>query len=152
LHISRRRDRPNITANLVFRQSDKHSDYLHNLKNLFKDYCSNTPILKTESKNNTYITLQFATKVSPYFNYFHDLFYINGKKVVPYGVEHLKTPRALAHWFKDDGTTDRYKGGIVGFVFCTDSFTWADVLYLGYILKIKFNIITNVHKSSSGPR
>jgi hypothetical protein len=154
LHISKRRDRGNVTANLIFRQSIIHKDYLYHLYNIFKYFCTNTMEPKIyKSSNDKYLTLNFCTRVSPIFNYYHDLFYINGKKVIPYGVEHLFTPEALAYWFKDDGTTDRsLNGKIIGFSFCTDSFSYSDVYYLSHILKYNYKLNCSIFSSKDNPR
>jgi hypothetical protein len=156
LHISRRRDRPNVTANLVIRQSIIHKDYFYHILEVLEPFCTNTKpsrtIYKFKGSDKEYEVLHFNTKVSPIFNYYHDLFYINGIKVVPYGVEHLLTPRALAYWFKDDGTTDRSNGKVVGYILCTDNFSFSDCYYLCHVLEVKFNFKCSVFSSKGNPR
>jgi len=154
LHISRIKDRPNITANLVFRQSIIQKDYFYYLYDLFKLYRTDTEpyIAESEISGKKYIALQFATRVFPLFNYYHDLFYIDNIKVVPYGIDKLLTPRALAFWFMDDGTTSRSNGNIVSFYLCTDSFSYSDVYYLCHILETNFKLKCSVHSNKNNPR
>lgn len=44
-----------------------------------------------------YSQLQFKTLVFPCLNAYHELFYLNGKKIIPKNIGDLLTPRALAY-------------------------------------------------------
>jgi hypothetical protein len=51
---------------------------------------------------------RFVTKSHPYLIELREMFYLDGKKVVPSQIsELLKTPLSLAVWFMDDGTVDK---------------------------------------------
>jgi len=63
-----------------------------------------------------YQQIRFQTRSLAVFNQFHDLFYLNGVKVIPAIIVELLTPRALAFWAMDDGT--RHSTGY-GFYLCT---------------------------------
>jgi len=71
-------------ALLRFGQGLVHEDYLRYLYEQFKGYCpsapkiSNSPSDKRTGKEYSRIT--FHTRALPCFNYWHDLFYLNGKK------------------------------------------------------------------------
>ena len=69
------------------------------------------------------------------FNYYHDLFYCNNKKVVPDNIEELLTARSLAYWAMDDGHAERS-----GFIFNTNCFTLKEVQLLIKALKNKFDL------------
>ena len=87
--------------------------------------------------NKQYEALQFATMALPCFNMFRDIFYSNGKKVVPSNIDELLTDIGLAHWIMDDGVK-RNKG----LVLCTDSFSISDVVRLSNVLRIKYGLNT----------
>lgn len=59
LHISRKRDRPNVTANLVIRQSIIHKDYFYHIREILEPFCTNTKpsrnITKIKGSDKEYI-------------------------------------------------------------------------------------------------
>lgn len=80
--------------------SEKHREYLEFLYNLYKPYINTEPALirvynrKTNSYNNV---LKFKTLSIPQLIYYYELFYVNGKKLIPSNIEELITPVGLAH-------------------------------------------------------
>ena len=58
------------------------------------------PDLRT---NKIYSSIQFKTLALPCLNYYKDLFYKDGKKIIPTNINDLLTARALAYWICDDG-------------------------------------------------
>ena len=50
-----------------------------------------------------YISVKFSTLTSPIFNYYHNIFYLNDKKIIPLNLEELLTSEGLAYWAMDDG-------------------------------------------------
>jgi len=66
--------------------SEKHREYLEFLYNLYKPYINTEPALirvynrKTNSYNNV---LKFKTLSIPQLIYYYELFYVNGKKLIP---------------------------------------------------------------------
>jgi len=86
-------------AHLIFRQGLVHDPYLNLLYSLFQDFCNSGPkeqehfLKKTNKKYNT---KYFQTYSLPCFNEYYDLFYQNGKKIVPKNIKNLLSPRALA--------------------------------------------------------
>ena len=116
----------NTNARLQFKQSIIHQEYIEHLYGVFKEYCNKSPI-KLEyldnrpNKMKKYESLKFQTANIPCFNYYYELFYNDGKKLIPKKIgEHL-TARGLAYWIMDDGY--KSQGGLY---ICTESFNLED--------------------------
>lgn len=59
----------------------------------------------------------------------------------------LLTERGLAYWIMDDG----YKS-VNGFYLCTESYTLDDHQVLVSVLRNKFHLNCNIHKTTNGNR
>ena len=132
-------------SRFLFEQGEVHRDYLFHLYDLFKDYCKTEPKIYSrfdKRTNKTYSRVKFSMLTSPLFNYYHDLFYLNGNKIIPANLGELLTARSLAYWAMDDGN----KTG-TGFRLNTQSFTKDENLFLIKILKDNFNLdcTLNIH-------
>lgn len=132
-----RRDKKN--ARLIFKQGIVHKDYINHLFNLFSTY-SNMEAPKhheylDKRTSKTYTSVVFNTYSLPCFNYYHDLFYVNGVKRIPDNIGELLTPIGLAYWAMDDGTKRSNQ-----FIFCTDSYTLSEVELLILVLKNNFDL------------
>lgn len=84
--------------------SKKHAEYLKFIYDLYKPYITiKVYNKKTDSYNEVLkfktISLCGATQLI----YYHELFYIKGKKIVPGNIEKLMTPVVLAHLIMGDG-------------------------------------------------
>ena len=86
---------------------------------------------------------RFRTFTFSSFDWISDAFYPNNRKRIPDFIESYLTPRALAVWMMDDGTSIKNKG----FKFSTNSFTLKEIQNLALILKTKYNLKTTIHKS-----
>ena len=86
---------------------DEHGDYVLHLFDIFKSFCTSLPSKVERLKNNT-IDLRFQTIGHQEFNYFGQLFYPEGKKILPSDQEISKwlTPVAFSYWYMDDGGID----------------------------------------------
>ena len=86
---------------------DEHEDYVLYLFDVFKSFCKSLPSKVERSKNNT-IDLRFQTIAHQEFNDFGQLFYPEGKKILPSDQEIFKwlTPVAFSYWYMDDGGID----------------------------------------------
>ena len=126
---------------LCFKQSSKNEEYILHLYSLFQEYCLTSPRkYKAKLKGKTYESIVFDTLTYSVFNYYHELFYKDNKKVVPLSIgEHL-TARSLAYWAMDDGGADRS-----GFILYTNSFTKDEVNLLINVLKSKFDLNCSIH-------
>jgi hypothetical protein len=113
--------RPNINRNarFGFKQSMDHFKYFWSVFLKLSHFCSSSPYLtKSIHKGKAYFGVGFTTRTLPCFTELHNLFYVNGKKIVPLNLFEILTPEALAHWICCDGS--RTGGGIT---LHTQSFT-----------------------------
>ena len=69
------------------------------------------------------------------FTVLHNLFYSNGKKIIPQNIYELLTPLALAHVIMGDGSAQRH-----GLIICTYSYTVQDVVRLINVIIIKYRL------------
>jgi hypothetical protein len=134
-----------VNVNLYFEQGVVHEDYLLHLYDLFEIYCSSVP--KTNSRfdkrtGKEYSRIRFQTRSLPCFGEFYNLFYYEGKKIIPRSLGDLLTPSGLAYFAMDDGTLT--KDG--SFYFCTDNFLVEDTKYFSSLLNTKFNLNTTLHR------
>jgi len=97
------------------------------------------PKLTSDGAGGKHQSLRFRTKRLPVFNWFRDLFYPAGVKIVPSNIGLLLTPRALAYWIMDDGG---YRTS--GIIIHTNSFTKTDVVLLASVLDSSFGIKATV--------
>lgn len=125
-------------ARFVFAQSHVREDYFNFVYNMFKPYCKGESYqYKGNSKlTGPYQGFRFNTLSLPCFNFFYDLFYVNGVKIIPINIIDYLTPISLADWISDDGTFHA-KGYLV---LCTDGFTQAEVELLCSALSKKWNL------------
>jgi hypothetical protein len=87
----------------------------------------------------------FNTYSLPCFNELYNLFYFEGKKIIPSNLADLLTPMGLAYLAMDDGTL--IKGG--GFYFCTNNFLFEDNKYFSSILNSNLFIFLVENKKGS---
>lgn len=131
----------NTNTCLCFKQSMINEAYILHLYTLFQEYCKMSPRINDKVLNGkTFQSLSFDTLTYPAFNYYHDLFYKNKKKIVPLNIQDLLTPRGIAYWAMDDGGADRS-----GFCFYTKSFSQQEVQLLAEAFKNKFDINCSIH-------
>ena len=92
--------------------------------------------------------LRFNTLTHSCFKYFYDIFYPQGKKVVPDNIQGLLTPTAFAVWFMGDGSVKSRE--CRGRILNTQSFKRPDIERLIFLLKEKFNLISSIRKQKDG--
>ena len=144
-------NRQGKNARLRFKQSLVHKGYIYHLFDLFSSY-SNMKELKhneylDKRTNKVYTFIVFYTYSLPCFNYYYDLFNVNGVKRIPLNIGGLLTAKGLAYWAMDDGTKEGS-----GFIFCTDPFTLDEVELLVKVLKENFNLNCTIHNyRKAGP-
>jgi hypothetical protein len=69
---------------LIFKQSIKNFDFLFTCFLKLTHFCQGYPRLDISRLNNkVHYLILFATRAFPCFIYWHELFYVNNKKVVP---------------------------------------------------------------------
>lgn len=86
------------------------------------------------------------SKTHPLINELYDLWYPNGKKIIPFTwLEHHFTAESLAWWYQDDGHLKKNKNGIVEkLVLSTECWTDEERELLKYVLNLKFNLLFSV--------
>lgn len=86
----------------------------------------------------SYRFAEFVSKTHPEFTRFYNLFYKNGKKIVPANINKLLTyPLSLAVWFMDDGSAE-YAGASLQ----THCFSETEVKSLQLCLERNFQLET----------
>ena len=149
LYVTKR----HTNARLMFKQGIIHEDYLMHLYELFKNHCSALPKTRSQAPDlrtgKVYSSIYFNTYSLPCFNEFYDLFYPEGKKVIPGNIADLLSPSGLAYWISDDGTFVRGRDIVT---ICTDSFLESDVDLLLAVLSNKFGLKCRKGKRGNGFR
>jgi len=139
-----------LNARLMFRQGLVHEAYLLHLFDLFKGYSSFDQLneqkhsLSLKSTKKIYTTKYFYTRSLPCFNQYYELFYLDGKKIVPKIIGELFTAKSLAYLCCDDGSKQKDN-----FVLCTESFNKDDNLLLIQTLKDNFGLNCTLQKTNS---
>lgn len=77
---------------------DKQRDYVHWKYKIFKNFVLTPPKFHEKTKSWKFRTISHAQ-----LKYYHALFYLNGKKILPNDISFLKDPLTAAVWFMDDG-------------------------------------------------
>jgi hypothetical protein len=114
----RKRDK---TSCFRISHSVKQKEYLEWKSNLLKKFGVSefNEVKRTINKRAVHM-INFATETHHIFNYYRNLFYKNGRKVVTREILNQLTPRGLAIWICDDGSYDNKQRYIV---LCTNAFT-----------------------------
>lgn len=136
---------PNSRSNarLIITQSEKQSDLVYHLYELFKEYASSAPTKKSsliKETGNTRHYVRFATRTLPCFNNLYSQFYVNRIKIVPLNIADSLTAVGLAYWIMGDGT---WVGS--GVRIQTDNFTLKEVNLLIDVLNSKFGLNSSVN-------
>jgi len=123
---------------------EKHSDYLNYLYELFEPFVGTEPKSTSRKPDKrtglTYDSLIFKTLAFPCFNEYYELFYPNGKKIVPLNISKYLTEVSLAFWIMDDGGKTTYGDLLLH----TNGYTFEEVQLLVLVLKEKFNLVCKV--------
>lgn len=94
------KDTINSNARLRFEQGFAHKDYVFYLYEKFSNYCQSGPKIANRVPDSRtgeiYTRITFNTLSLPCFNKFYNLFYFNGKKIVPSNIGEFLTPIVLA--------------------------------------------------------
>lgn len=144
------RNKPSHNTRLRFDQTfPMHASYLMFLYSHFYNLTGSGPkvyIRKPDPRTNKiYSSIAFKTYSLPCLNYYYELFYKNGTKIVPSNIEELLTPRVLAFWICDDGSRTVHKQTILH----TRSYTLNEINLLQKALKNKFDLDTQKYEKES---
>lgn len=139
-----------IGSNVRFRfeQSTIHEDYLLHLYDLFKSFSMQAPKVYTSLPHKLtgkiYSRILFNTYSLPCFNDLYNLFYVDGKKIIPSNIGDLLTPVGLAYLICDDGTFVKKDKGVVLYTNC---FSLDEVKLLVSVLTDKFKLNCSINKN-----
>ena len=130
--------------------SVKSEEYVRHKYDIFKNYCNSEPKYRYSKYNNIY----FNTTMYTEFYEFAQMFFNGNIRGVPQNIEELLTPRSLAYWFCDDGTSCYVAAkrvvNVKSFVrLCTDRYNEEDVLKLIKALQNKFEISSKIFSPPS---
>ena len=123
---------------------ERHKDYIFWMAHEFKPFSLMPRAILAKDKRNgkTYKRWHFSTKSLPIFSKFRDIFYKNGRKIIPTDISEMLSNLSLAIWYMDDGFRRRDSKG---FYLCSSSFTSKEQEILQKMLFIKFGLKTNIH-------
>lgn len=121
-------------------QSSKNKEYIYWIHKYIAErgYCSTKiPKMKRSigKKNKIYYKYKIQTYTYTSFNYIYEMFYKNGKKVIPLNIEEYITPLALGIWIQDEGRKTS-----CGIRITTNRYRKEEVENIIYILNKKYNI------------
>jgi len=131
-------------ARLEIKQSENKIEYVkwlyHKLARL---NCGK--ILQRKDNSQWY----FRTKHLRCLTELRNLFYKNGKKIIPDNIgDLLKSPLTLAVWYMDDGNIDFRHKYHYSYIISTNCFSFTDVKFLTKILLQNFFLKTKVHTTT----
>ena len=136
-----------LGTRIKFEQSSDNVEYLMWFHSYLSErgYCNtNKPKLKKRIRKNGTVYYHYSINSFTFssLNWVHDLWYIDGKKIVPKTIGNYLNPLALAIWIMDDGS----KSG-KGLKLNTNSFSFSDCIFLTEVLSHNFNIKSSVESA-----
>ena len=119
-------------------------DYTFWMASEFTPFSLPPRIISRVDKRNgkTYTRWHFSTKSLPILSEFRNMFYKEGKKIVPPNISGMMDNLSLAIWYMDDGFRRRDSKG---FYLCSSSFTSQEQEILRKMLFAKFGLETRIH-------
>nr|YP_010352183.1 hypothetical protein MYE56_mgp10 [Ganoderma lingzhi]UDY67750.1 hypothetical protein [Ganoderma lingzhi]UDY67786.1 hypothetical protein [Ganoderma lingzhi]UOL49723.1 hypothetical protein [Ganoderma lingzhi]UOL49792.1 hypothetical protein [Ganoderma lingzhi]UOL49828.1 hypothetical protein [Ganoderma lingzhi] len=137
----------NKTGKTLFCLKQTNFEYLWLVYTKLSHYSRSLPIItKTSLNGKKFTSVMFATRVYPCFTEWYNMFYREGKKVVPLDLYNMLTYEALAHWIMGDGTKVNK-----GLTLQTQSFTIQECVFIISILIHKFNLKCSIHVQRNQP-
>ena len=145
-------NKPMVNGRLEFTFAAKILDYVNYLKfNVLSSICTPsdpTPWSNPKMEGKGPTQYWFSTKRLPAITSLHQLWYKQEGnkfiKVLPFNIEELLTPIALAHWIMGDGY---FIDGCLKI--CTDNFTKEEVLRLIQVFHVKFDIKATINQRTN---
>jgi len=135
--------RKNKSCYLAISHCEKQKDLLLYKKSILGNLVNN--IRKCEDKRKNSIMYSFQTVCHNELKRFYNLFYENGKKVIRDELINYLTPRSLAFWIMDDGSSGKGQNKIY-IRLHTEGFSEQENIKLQTMLKSGFDIRTKVCK------
>lgn len=136
---------------LAFKQSIDKSTFVLYVFNKLSHYCSRYPTITSSSLSalgggKKFKGIVMTTRVYPCFTEWHNIFYVNNKKIVPLNLYNLLTYEALAYWIMGDGTREKK-----GLILQTQSFTLKEVVFIIGVLIHKFDLKCSIYMQRNQP-
>lgn len=134
---------------ICFQQEELNTSYLIWFHEILSErgYCNKT-IPKLTSRIGKEGKIRYISRFKTYtyssFNWIHEIFYQNNRKIIPQNISEYLSPIALALWIQDDG--GRSSSGLR---IATNSFTYEEVNFLAEILRDKYQFKVSVHKAGA---
>jgi hypothetical protein len=141
-----RRFSPKANVRLVFRQGSVNSTYLLHLYNLYQVFVTTPPSVSEvvdKKTGKSRFNLSFTTLALPCFNEIYEIFYLDGKKIIPNNIAEHLTRISLAYWIQDDGS---FTGS--GLKLYTNAFTLEELNLLIEALNKNFSIKATINISN----
>jgi hypothetical protein len=93
--------------------------------------------VKRKIKDSFIHAMDFSTKTHPLFNYYRNLFYKTGRKLITQTILEQLNPRSLAIWVCDDGSYSKIQDYII---LCTNSYTLEEHKLMKEFFENKFGL------------
>jgi LAGLIDADG DNA endonuclease family len=142
-----------VNARLLVEQGLIHKEYLCHLYELLKMYCGTGPKISNrlpdKRTGKIYTRIKFQTYTLPCFTELYNIFYPDGKKIIPLNIGSLLTPLGLAYWIADDGGLCQTSKRLI---LSTNSYTLEEVKILVSVLNNKWNLNCYVNNHACGYR
>lgn len=134
---------------LKIEQSNAHRGYVEHLYDLFRPWVLTPPQPKrVMARGRASTNWWFQTVSHGAFRFYGRQFYREGRKCVPRLISRWLTPRGLAYWFMDDGSSKwRYSRAVV---LNTQGYDIRDVERLAHVLSRKFGLRTLLRRQAEG--
>lgn len=133
---------------LKVEQGDAQKEYAWWKYEAFKEWVLTPP--KFQERTNSW---RFYTISHPEFSEFREIFYRNGKRILPKQIEKiLKNPLSLAVWFMDDGGKMIDKAREYGYLLNIQQFSEKEVNLIQEVLRKNFGLFTTKQWNNSGYR
>lgn len=137
------------TYRLRVEHAISQSGYVDWLYRQFRNWVRTGPSIKKQVvRGKEYRKYYFSTLSAPALQYFGQLFYPQGKKIVPKNISQLVSPLSLAIWFMDDGSCKSafHRARIIN----TQGFSDRDLKYLQEMFTNKFGLSTILRTQKEG--
>lgn len=141
--------RDGIMWRLKIEHSIKQQEYVDWLYQKFRKWVLSEPLVKNKAvREKSYQNIGFSTVSHIKLRYYGNIFYKEGKKIIPKNIKTLLSPLSMAVWFMDDGSnkSKHHKSLILN----TQSFEKKDLLFLQSKMIEKFAVNCSLRKQKEG--
>ena len=138
-----------LTYRLKIEHSFKQREYVDWLYNCFDSWVLQKPSKKKKILfGKEYYNIWFNTLSDVKLRYYGNIFYKEGKKIIPRNIKKLLSPLAMAVWFMDDGSykSKAHKSLILN----TQSFCKKDLEFLQQKMMERYQILSHLRRQKEG--